>query len=420
MHVGASRLTAQFHEIVAPEEAGLCSIRLERLSDRISREVDERKIPGAVVLVARYGKIAFFREFGFSDPDARIPMAKDSLFRVASLTKPVTCTAALMLVEKGELLLDDPVSKYLAELKGVRVQGSVRQEASREPTIHDLFRHTAGFTYGEFGSSAVHQTYRHLDVLDNAQTSQAMVEKLSGIPLVYEPATTFEYGMSTDVLGHAIERLTRKSLGELFKSSILDPLGLRDTGFILDDRYRSRLAQPARDPATATRPWMPVYNDSYVAPRWHSGGGGLLSTAYDYYAFMQILLDGGTANGRRLLASKSVSWMTSNHLPPGVSYGEYMPALGVMAPTPDRGQGFGLGFLVRLEEGRNSVPGSVGDFSWAGVSGTYAWADPREGLVAVLMMQAPGERTRYRALMRHLVYQALLGRGHDQSKGGLQ
>lgn len=416
----AFHLTAQPHEIVDPEQVGLCSIRLQRLSDRISREVDERKIPGAVILVARYGKIAFFREFGFSDPDTQIPMAKESLFRVASLTKPVTCTAAMMLVEKGELLLDEPISKYLPEFQGVRVQAATGQEASREPTIHDLFRHTAGFTYGEFGSGAVHQMYRHLDVLDSAQTSQEMAAKLSTIPLVYQPGTTFEYGMSTDLLGHAIERLTGESLGDLFKSLILEPLALRDTGFILDDRHRTRLAQPARDPATAARPWMPVYNDSYVAPRWHSGGGGLLSTAYDYYAFMQMLLDGGSANGRRLLASKSVDWMTSNHLPPDVSYGEYMPALGVMAPTPARGQGFGLGFLVRLEQGRNSVPGSVGDFSWAGVSGTYAWADPRERLVAVLMMQAPGERTRYRALMRHLVYQALLERGQDQSRGGLQ
>jgi CubicO group peptidase (beta-lactamase class C family) len=243
-----------------------------------------------------------------------------------------------------------------------------------------------------------------------------MAEKLSKIPLAYQPGTTFEYGMSTDVLGHIVERVTAQSLEDVLKSLILRPLGLSDTTFILDHRHHGRLAQASRDAATAVRPWMPVYHDSYDPPRWHSGGAGLLSTAHDYFAFLQMLLDGGTSHELRLLASKSVDWMVSNHLPPNVGYGEYMETLGMMSPTPERGQGFGLGFLVRLELGRNSVPGSIGDFSWAGVSGTYAWADPVERLVVVLMMQAPSERTRYRALMRQLVYQALLKGSANRSK----
>lgn len=411
-------MRSQPGSIVAPEEVGLCPVRLRRLSDCISRDVDEGRIPGAVVLIARHGRIAFFQAFGFSDPDTRTPMSRDSLFRLASLTKPMTCAAAVMLVEKGDLFLDDPVSKHIPEFEGLRAQaGGPQQPRSREATIHDLFRHTAGFTYGEFGSGSVHQSYRQLQVLDNAQTSREMAEKLSKIPLAYQPGTTFEYGMSTDVLGHLVERLTAQSLEDILSSRILKPLGLSDTTFILDRRHHGRLAQASRDRATAARPWMPVYHDSFDPPRWHSGGGGLLSTAHDYFLFLQMLLDGGTSHELRLLASKSVDWMVSNHLPPDVGYGDYMETLGMMSPTPDRGQGFGLGFLVRLEPGRNSVPGSVGDFSWAGVSGTYAWADPVERLVAVLMMQAPGERTRYRALTRQLVYQALLRDDTNRSQG---
>lgn len=411
-------MRSQSSLIVTPEEVRLCPDRLQRLSDCISRDVDEGRIPGAVVLIARHGKVAFFEAFGFSDPDTRTPMSRDSLFRLASLTKPMTCAAAVMLVEKGALFLDDPVSKHIPEFEGLRAQaGAPRKQRIREPTIHDLFRHTAGFTYGEFGTGDVHQSYRQLNVLDNAQTSREMTEKLSKIPLAYHPGTTFEYGMSTDVLGHIVERLTAQSLEDILQSQILEPLGLNDTTFILDRRHRGRLAQPPRDPATAARPWMPVYHDSYDPPRWHSGGAGLLSTAHDYFLFLQMLLDGGTSQELRLLAPKTVDWMVSNHLPPDVGYGEYMEALGAMAPTPARGQGFGLGFLVRLELGRNSVPGSIGDFSWAGVSGTYAWVDPVERLVVVLMMQAPGERTRYRALTRQLVYQALLKNGADPSKG---
>jgi CubicO group peptidase (beta-lactamase class C family) len=410
-------LRSQPRSIVAPEDVGLYPDRLRRLSDCISRDVDEDRIPGAVVLIARYGQVAFFEAFGFSDPDTRTPMSRDSLFRLASLTKPMTCAAAVMLVEKGELFLDDPLSKHIPEFEGLRAQaGGPQKQRIREATLHDLFRHTAGFTYGEFGTSAVHQSYRQLQVLDNAQTSREMAEKLSKIPLAYQPGTTFEYGMSTDVLGHIVERVTAQSLEDVLKSLILRPLGLSDTTFILDRRHHGRLAQASRDAATAVRPWMPVYHDSYDPPSWHSGGAGLLSTAHDYFAFLQMLLDGGTSHELRLLASKSVDWMVSNHLPPNVGYGEYMETLGMMSPTPERGQGFGLGFLVRLELGRNSVPGSIGDFSWAGVSGTYAWADPVERLVVVLMMQAPSERTRYRALMRQLVYQALLKGSANRSK----
>jgi CubicO group peptidase (beta-lactamase class C family) len=404
--------------VVSPEDVGLCPVRLRRLSDCISRDVDDGRIPGAVVLIARHGQVAFFESFGFSDPDTRTTMSRGSLFRLASLTKPMTCVAAMTLVEKGDLLLDDPISKYIPEFEGLRAQAEQPgKQRLREATIHDLFRHTAGFTYGEFGSGAVHQSYQRLNVLDNAQTSREMAEKLSKIPLAYQPGTTFEYGMSTDVLGHIVERLTAQSLEDVLKSQILRPLDLGDTTFILDRRDHGRLAQAPRDRATAARPWMPVYHDSYDPPRWHSGGAGLLSTAHDYFQFMQMLLDGGIRHKHRVLASKSVDWMVSNHLPENVGYGDYMEALGMMSPTSERGQGFGLGFLVRLELGRNSVPGSIGDFSWAGVSGTYAWADPHEQLVVVLMMQAPGERIRYRALARNLVYQALLKNGANPSKG---
>lgn len=403
---------------VSARDVGFCPDRLERLTAVIERDVAAHRIPGAVVLIARFGAIAYFQEFGFLNPDTGSKMTKDAVFRVASLTKPVTSVAALMQVELGELLLDEPVAKYLPEFETTRAQGKSPLQHHAMPTIQDLFRHTAGFTYGEFGTSDIHKKYQQLDLLSGAQSSREMSAQLASLPLVYHPATVFEYGMSTDVLGHTVERLTGKSLDDVVTSQIAGPLGMRDTTFVLRAADHDRLAQPLRDGDAAQRPWMPVYGDSFEAPGWHSGGGGLLSTAYDYYVFMQALIDGGACGDRRLLSPKTVEWMTSNHLPPKLAFGEYMPALGMMAPMPERGQGFGLGFLVRTEVGRNAAPGSVGDFSWAGMTGTYAWADPVEGLVVVLMMQAPHERVRYRALMRQLVYQALVVRENEHSRGG--
>jgi CubicO group peptidase (beta-lactamase class C family) len=376
------------------------------LSESIRRDVEAALLPGAVVLIARSGMPVMFEAFGTVDPDTNAPMRKDSIFRLASLTKPITSVAAMMLVESGDLSLDDTLGQHIPELAHAR---SLSGHGSARPvTVHDLLRHTAGFTYGEFGSGPVHESYRRLNILNVRQTSQDFIRKLAQIPLAFAPGTTFEYGVSTDVLGCVIERILSDDLESILKRLIFAPLGLSDSSFLLAEGSASRLAQALRDRDTGQRPWMASYHDTEEWPNWHSAGSGLLSTAHDYFVFLQTLLDDLQQGRGRLLGRKTIAWMTSNHLPPDVAYGEYMPTLGPMSPLPERGQGFGLGFLVRLETGRNSIPGSVGDFSWAGISGTYAWVDPTEDLVCVLMAQVPTERTRYRVLMRQMVYQALL------------
>lgn len=396
-------MTASSLPIAAPETLGLCPRRLTQFGDFLRRDIETGRLPGAVVLIARHGQIGFFEAFGQQNPETGQPMQRESVFRLASLTKPITSVAALMLVEQGLLRLDQPLAEFVPEFAHLSVADG---RPARPATLHDLLRHTAGFTYGEFGDGPVHARYRALNPLDPAQTAGEMIGKLAQLPLLYSPGTTFEYGMSTDVLGHILERRSGCDLETLFRTQIFAPLGMVDTSFLLRPPLAPRLAQAVRDP-DGRRPWMPVFRDDDTPPNWHSGGSGLVGTAQDYFLFLQNLLDGLTCAAPSLLAPKTLAWMTANHLADGIAYGAYMPALGLLSPQPERGQGFGLGFLIRLATGLNSAPGSVGDFSWAGVSGTYAWADPSEGLVAVLMTQAPQDRDRLRAVTRHFVYQAL-------------
>jgi CubicO group peptidase (beta-lactamase class C family) len=272
-------------------------------------------------------------------------------------------------------------------------------------TIHDLMRHTSGLTYGEFGNSLVHQAYIDAKVFDWDQTNAEMAEKLAALPLLYHPGSTFEYGVSTDVLGHIVEIVSGLSLDTFMSERLWKPLGLKDTTFHVNDSDLPRLALPVPDSDGRIEP-----NYKLARPqnsRWISGGGGLFSTALEVYRLMRMLLNGGQLDGVRLLAPKTVELMTSNHLPPNVNYGKYVDALQMTAPTPEMGQGFGLGFAVRVAQGLNPLPGSIGDFYWAGVSGTYSWVDPVEKLVGVLMTRAPQQRVYYRALIRQMVYQAL-------------
>jgi CubicO group peptidase (beta-lactamase class C family) len=394
---------------------GFVSGGLQRLVDGFARDVERGAIPGAVVLVARKGKPAIFEAVGFRDRERGAPMKREAIFRGASITKPLTVAAALTLLDEGALELAAPLGRYLPALAELQVgvervgengaRSLVLEPAARPITIQDLMRHTAGFTYGAFGDSLVQRAYRRANVTDQRQTNAVMVERLAGLPLAYQPGSTFEYGMSIDVLGAVIETICGQPLDRILRERITGPLEMPDTGFALADL--DRLALPQIDPATGARPNLDVLYDPAQPPAWFSGGGGILTTAADYARFAQMLLDGGRLNGTRVLARKTVALMTSNHLPPGVAFGPFTTELGITAPFPQFGQGFGLGVNVRIDPGRNPNPGSVGDFSWAGISGTYFWVDPVEQLVAVLMLQAPLERVRYRSLMRALVYQAL-------------
>lgn len=414
--VSAPASSAPLPEAEKPEAVGFSSQRLQRVTDTFDADVASGKIPGAVVLIARHGKVAYRRTFGFQDRAANSAMRPDSIFRIASMTKPVTMVAALMLAEEGKLQLMDPVSAYLPQLKQLQVGVEVKdgngerrlmlEPARRQVTVQDLMRHTSGMTYGIFGDSLVQQAYRAAGTMDDQQTNAQLIDKLAQLPLAFQPGAAFEYGMSNDVIGRVVEVQSGMDLNRFIIERIAGPLGMRDTAFLLDVQQTTRLAQPQAAPGAP--PVVIGYNPARP-PKWFSGGGGLLSSAEDYARFCQMLLNGGELDGVRLLSRKSVELMTSNHLPPDVSYGAFTMELGLTAPLPQYGQGYGLGVGVRQEAGRSMVPGSVGDYYWGGATGPYFWVDPREELVAVLMLQASDIqlRTHYRSLLRNLVYQAL-------------
>ena len=383
-----------------PEDIGLSSVRLARLGAVIAGEIERGRMPGAVALVARRGRIGYFESFGQRDAVAGAPMAKDAIFRIYSMTKPITSVAAMMLWEDGRFLLSDPIAKYLPDLAGLDVaverDGVLeRVPAVRAVTVQDLLRHTSGLTYEFRGSGPVHRMYRSAKVDRRAQSNAEQVATLGRMPLLHQPGTRWEYGRSTDVLGRLVEVLSGKTLGEFFEQHILAPLGMSDTAFHVPERHHSRIAEAfGRDPDSGVTVQLLEVRDP---PGFESGGGGLVSTAADYARFLQMLLNGGTLEGHRLLSRKTIEFMTADHL------GPITGAPDLLIP----GHGFGLGFAVRLQAGIAHVPGSIGQYFWGGLAGTTFWVDPAEQLFALLLIQAPGLRDYYRTLFRDLVYSAV-------------
>jgi CubicO group peptidase (beta-lactamase class C family) len=388
----------------SPEQVGFSSVRLERAAAVIRHDIDNGVIPGAVLAIARAGRLAYCEAFGFRDREAKAPMTTDAIFRIASMTKPLTSVAAMMLAEAGRLDIAAPVAQYLPELGDMTV-GVERQKAARPMTVQDLLRHTSGLTYAAFGDSPVQMIWRDANLMDESETIAATVAKLGRLPLMFEPGTTWEYSMSTDVLGRVVEVVAGNSLAEVFAERISGPLGMVDTGFAATGARGARVAEPQIDAKSGQRPAMRNVREAGLR---HSGGGGAVATAADYLRFCQMLLNGGELDGVRLLAPKTIAHMASDHLPPDCAYGATArPRFGALAPVPEMGHGFGLGFAVRTHQGRSPVPGSVGDYFWGGVHGTYFWIDPQEQMIVVLMAAAPDQRLRYRYLTRQLVYGAL-------------
>ncbi|HSW18468.1 MAG TPA: serine hydrolase domain-containing protein [Ramlibacter sp.] len=401
----------------SPEQVGLCATRLQRITSVLQADVDRGRIPGAVVLVARHGRVAYFEALGSEGgPGEARAMRRDCVFRIAAMTRPVVAVAAMMLLEQGLLALDHPVSDYLPEFARMQVgvekiddAGGRRLElepAHRAITVLDLLRHTAGLTYGPFGDSLVQRMYRQHDLMSGRQTNAEMTAKLTALPLQCQPGTAFEYGMSTDVLGRIIEVVAGMDLARYIDENVTRPLGMRSTGFRLTDDA-ARLARPRFDPNGP--PSVLFDYEEERPPVWASGGAGLLSTAGDYARFCQMLLNGGVLDGARLLSRKSVELMLADHLPAGVGLGMSTRGLGINAPLPEFGQGHGLGVGVRNAKGQSPVPGSPGDFYWGGALGTYFWADPSEQLITTLMLQENDTATRawYRSFLRNVVYGAL-------------
>jgi len=384
----------------APGKLGLSPAALGRLGRVLEEEVRLGRVPGAVALIARRGRIGYFDRFGLRDPADPAPMTKDTIFRIYSMTKPITSVAAMMLWEEGAFQLDDPIGRYLPELADLKVanerDGQIDWVTALRPvTIHDLLRHTSGITYEFRGRGPVHKMYTSARIQSRSQSNADQVATLGRLPLLHQPGTRWEYGRSTEVIGRLIEVLSGETLGAFFERRILAPLGMIDTAFHVPLRDHSRLAEAfAKDPDTGDTVQLQKVREP---PTLESGGGGLVSTASDYARFLQMLLNGGTLDGARLLGGKTIELMTADHL-------------GAITGAPDLllpGYGFGLGFAVRLHAGIAPSPGSVGEYFWGGLAGTTFWVDPKEQLFAILLIQAPGRRAYYAALFRTLVYAAI-------------
>ncbi len=391
-----------------PEEVSLDPARLARIPAWLREEVAAGRLPGGVVAIGRKGKLAFLEAVGFRDREANAALAPDAVFRIASMTKPIVSLGLMLLAEEGRVQIGHPVSRYLPEFAEQKV-GAEGERVGRPATVQDLLRHTSGLAYGE-GEDPVARAYQAARLRDPAIDAAEFTPRLAALPLLHQPGTTWEYSFSTDVVGRIVEVVSGEDLNTFVTRRITGPLGMADSAFFLGEAARGRIAEPQADPATGPTPGQrPTLRDPLVRPARFSGGGGMVSTAADYARFCQMLLDMGRTEETRLASRSTIALMRANHLPPGTRYGAGTPArFGALAPTPAMGQGFGLGFCVRTEAGRNPLPGSVGDHYWGGAYGTFFWVDPVEEMYAVLMMQAPTQRQQARHVMRHLTYQALV------------
>ena len=399
---------AQSLAAARPEQVGLSSERLNKITATLKADIDKGVIPGAVVLVARHGKVALFEAVGVRNPETKAPMTKDSIFRIYSMSKPITSVSAMMLWEDGKFTLAEPVSKYIPQLAGLKV-GVEKPDASGKPvielvpaqrdmTIHDLFRHTSGLTYGFFGPGLVKKMYVDGKVWNDYPSNAELIARLAKMPLAYQPGTTWDYSHSTDVLGRLVEVISRQTLCQYEKERLLDPLGMKDTSFYVPDKSKQdRIVEPfANDRNFGIDA---DFNDPRVVQAWESGGGGMVATAMDYARFCQMLLSGGSLDGRRILGPKTIAYMTADHVGPSINTASlYLPGPGF---------GFGLGFAVRKDAGVSAFMGSVGELNWGGAGGTYFWIDPKEDMLVVFMMQSPKQRVPYRYLLKDMVYAAV-------------
>ena len=384
-----------------PEDVGLSSTQLKRLEAATRKNIDDGLMPGAVMLVARRGKVAWVSVQGKRAPDADDAMKFDSIFRIYSMTKPITSLVLMQLVEEGRLQVYDPVAKYLPEIgkmkvgTEVTVDGQPRLRLSdpeRAMTVQDLLRHTAGLTYASRGTSLVHKAYVDAKIGDRTATNEELVKRLGGVPLLFNPGDRWEYSVGVDVQGRLIEVLTGKTLLEAFNERVFGPLGMVDTAFQVPAGKLARAAQPGQKPnGPAMTPRFKVDDGA----KYESGGGGLLGTTEDYLRFSLALANGGVFQGKRIIGRKTLEFMTADHV-------------GNRPGRPD-GFGFGLGFEVHTKLGGDSaLMGSVGEYGWSGAAGTTFWVDPKEQLVGIYMVQANAEDTRFlRNQFRSMVQAAI-------------
>jgi CubicO group peptidase (beta-lactamase class C family) len=416
--LGAAALAAaQGLPTAAPESVGMSGQRLSRISDTFKQEIDKGNLPGVVVLVARKGKLVYSDAFGFQNKEAAKPMAKDSIFRIYSMTKPLVSVAAMMLVEDGKLELTDAVSKHLPAMKGLQVSVAKADaefakvsytlvSAQREMTVQDLLRHTAGLAYANLTQNTpVKEAYAKAGVDEDPRglTPAEEVERMAKAPLAHEPGTVWEYSLASDMLGRVVEAASGKRLSDFLEERLFKPLGMNDTAFFVPSDKLGRLAEALPIDSSTGKP-NKLYDVS-AAPKNDSGGAGGVSTAADYLRFAQMMANGGQLEGKRYLSRTTVELMTSDHL--GTRIQAPVTPGEILLASP--GYTFGLGFAVRQTAGVAGVPGSAGEFMWGGFAGTYFWIDPKEQIVAVYMTQAPSPiRAYYRKLFKQLVYAAIV------------
>jgi len=392
-----------------PEALGFSSSRLARIAAWQQSQVDAGAFSGAVSVIARNGKVAYLRAVGFRDHAKTVPLRSDAIFWIASMTKPVTSVAAMMLVEDGKLDLAAPAHQYLPELKDMMVgvettnpasgQSKLALEPQKRPmTVEDLLRHTSGIVYPEGNNTAVHKLYRGGGIRGLARDSSLkdFVSRLARLPLAHQPGEVWEYGYSADVLGRVIEVASGQPLDQFLDSRLFKPLGMVDTGFWVPPEKLARLVDPPVGAET-------LFDRDVTKPTTlFSGGGGLVSTAADYLRFCQMLLNGGELDGVRILSPATVRRMTTSSLPPGIRF-----AGGSVGPLV--GSTFGLDFGIRSDAARSMVPGSVGSYTWGGAWGTYFWVDPSEQLIAIQLIHvAPDKSFQFRAPFRNLTYGTFL------------
>ena len=392
-----------------PEDAGMSSARLGEIAKTLNADVARGRIPGAVVAIARRGKLVYFEAFGYRDKAAGVPMTTDTIFNIASMTKPMAAVAALQLYEQGKLLMDDPLAKYfpkfadakvaVMDAKGETIVDTV--PAARKITIQDLYRHTSGLIYGGRGTTAVHKLYPAGSGPGVRRHERAeFLDKLATLPLLHQPGAVWDYGFGLDVLGLVVEQLSEQTLGRYLHDNVFKPLGMVDTYFLIPADKAARYAKALpNDPDTG----QPQSLEALTQPRkFECGGGCAASTASDYLRFALMLMNKGQHRDARILARKTIEYMLSNQLGP-----EVKNLVGNADPTR-ADYGFGLGLAVRTTPGIARTMGSVGDFSWPGASGTNWWADPKEELAVVFMAHSPGPiRWHYRQVINALVYQAI-------------
>lgn len=390
-----------------PGEVGLEGDKLQQARDAVQALIDKKEMAGAVIAVARHGKVVMFEALGEMEAGGRKAMKPDAIVRIYSMTKPITTVAAMILVEEGKIRLDDPVSKYLPEFKNLRVHAGrtdsdETEEMKREPTARDLMRHTAGLTYGVFGNSSVDQAYKKAGIFAPADSLQDTVGKLGKLPLAYQPGTRWHYSIATDVLGRVVEVASGQPLDEFLAERVFKPLDMKDTGFYVPADKLNRFAanhgldKDKKLTATETADKSRYRNK----PKMLSGGGGCVGTARDYLRFCQMLLNGGELDGVRILKKETVAEMTKNQLSE-----EAMKAKN--GGKADVGQGFGLGFGVCVGKDDPTRASVVGEYYWGGAASTHFWIAPRQDLIVVALEQFMPNRPKLMVAIKPLIYAAV-------------